>query len=106
MAPKKAIEVAHDDVLAAWSILENLAVSFDQIGAVCSCLKHATDDPKHQKALQAALAAYVTPTLVEEINDARMRLGQYVPDEEAEAMSELIAYWNFTALPDETSNAS
>lgn len=59
MAPKKAIEVAHDDVLAAWTILENLAVSFDQIGAVFGSLKDALDDPKQQKALQAALAAYV-----------------------------------------------
>ena len=91
MAPKKAIEVAHDDMLAAWTILENLAVSFDQIGAVFGSLKHAADDPKQQKALQAALAAYVTPTLVQEINDARIRLGQYIPDAEAEALSERIA---------------
>jgi hypothetical protein len=106
MAPKKSIEVAHDDVLAAWTILENLAVSFDQIGAVFGRLNHAADDPKQQRALQAALAAYVTPTLVQEINDARMRLGQYVPDEEAEALAEQIAYWDYRALPDETSNAS
>jgi hypothetical protein len=106
MAPKKAIEVAHDDVLTAWSILENLAVSLDQIGAVFGRLKHAADGPKQQQALQVALASYVTPTLVQEINDARMRLGQYVPDEEAEALSGQIAYWDYMALPDESSNAS
>ena len=99
MAPKKAIEVAHDDVLVAWAILENLAVSFDQIGAVFGSLKHAADDPKQQKALQAALAAYVTPTLVQEINEARTRLGQYVSDEEAETLSERIAYWDYVDLP-------
>jgi hypothetical protein len=106
MVPKKAIEVAHNDVLAAWTILENLAVSFDQIGAAFGRLKHAADDPKQEKALQAALAAYVTPTLVQEINDARMRLSQYVPDEEAEALSEQIAYWDYVDFPEETSNAS
>jgi len=95
MTPKKSIEVTHDDVLAAWTILENLAVSLDQIGAVFGRLKHTADDPKRQKALQAALAAYVTPTLVQEINDARMRLGQYIPDEEAEVLSEQIAYWDY-----------
>lgn len=102
MTSKKSIEVAHDDVLAAWTILENLAVSLDQIGAAFGRLKHAADDPKQQKALQAALAAYVTPMLVQEINDARMRLGRYVPDEEAEALSEQIAYWDYVDLPDET----
>jgi hypothetical protein len=106
MAPKKAIQVAHDDVLAAWAVLENLAVSFDQIGAAFGGLKRATDDPKQQKALQAALAAYVTPTLVQAINDARIRLGQYVPDEEAEALSEQIAYWDYAGLPEETTNTS
>ena len=98
MAPKKAIRVTHDDVLAAWTILENLAVSFDQIGAVFGSLKHAADDPKQQKALQAALAAYVTPTLVQAINDAHIRLGQYIPDEEAEALSERIAYWDYAGF--------
>jgi len=97
MAPKKAIRVTYDDVLAAWAILDNLAVSYDQIGAVFGSLKHA-DDPKQQKALQTALAAYVTPTLVQEINEARTRLGQYVPDEEAEALSERIAYWDYAGL--------
>jgi hypothetical protein len=106
MTPKKSIEVAHDDVLAAWSILENLAVSLDQIGAVFGRLKHTADEPKRQHTLQAALAAYVTPTLVQEINDARISLGQYVPDEEAEALSEQIAYWDYRNLPEETANAS
>src|SRR5687768_17606870 len=98
MTPKKAIKATHDDILAAWTILENLAVSFDQIGGAFGALKHAIDDPKQQKALQAALAAYVTPTLVQAINDARIRLGQYIPDEEAEALSEQIAYWDYAGL--------
>lgn len=104
MAPKKAIQVANDDVLAAWTVLENLAVSFDQIGATFGGLTHATSDPKQQKALQAALAAYITPDLVQAINDARTRLGQYIPDDEAEALSEQIAYWDYAGLPEETSN--
>jgi hypothetical protein len=35
---------------------------------------------------------------VQEINDARTRLNQYVPDEEAEALSEQIAYWDYAGL--------
>jgi hypothetical protein len=102
MAPKKAIRVAHDDVLAAWTILENLAVSFDQMGAAFGNLKHAAEDPKRQKAMQEALAACITPTLVQTINDTRIRLGHYIPDEEAEALSERIAYWDYDGLPEET----
>lgn len=103
MTQKKTIKVAQDDVLAAWTILENLAVSFDQMGAAFGGLKGATDGSKQQRALQSALAAYVTPTLVQAINDARIRLGQYISDEEAEALSDHIAYWDYAGLPKETS---
>ena len=36
MTRKDTIEIAKDDVLVVWAILENLAVSFDQIGAAFS----------------------------------------------------------------------
>jgi hypothetical protein len=89
---QEMIEVAKDDVLTAWTVLENLAVSFDQIGAAFGDAKgHGVK----QHALQEALAAYLTPTLVQAINEARMRLGQYIPDAEAEALSEHIAYWDY-----------
>lgn len=55
--------------------------------------------PEQQLALQEALAAYVTPDLVKAINEARIRLGQYVPDEEAETLSEQIVYWDYATLP-------
>jgi hypothetical protein len=92
------IEIAKDDVLAAWAVLENLAVSFDQIGAVFGQAQGATCSPEQQHALQEALAAYITPVLVQAINEARTRLGQYVPNEEAEALSEHIAYWDYASL--------
>ena len=92
------IEIAKDDVHAAWAILENLAVSFDQIGAVFGQAKGTTCSPEQQRALHEALAAYITPALVQAINEARLRLGQYIPDEEAEALSERIAYWDYASL--------
>ena len=92
------IEIVKDDVLAAWAVLENLAVSFDQIGAVFGHAKGKTCSPEQQHALQEALAAYITPALVQAINEARLRLGQYIPDEEAEALSERIAYWDYASL--------
>ena len=93
------IEIAKDEVLAAWAVLENLAVSFDQIGAVFGQAKGKPCSPEQQHALQEALAAYITPALVQAINEARIRLGQYIPNEEAEALSERIAYWDYATLP-------
>jgi hypothetical protein len=98
VAQKELLEIAKDDVLAAWAVLENLAVSFDQIGAVFGQAKGTTCSPEQQHALQEALAAYLTPALVQSINEARIRLGQYISDQEADALSEQIGYWDYTSL--------
>jgi hypothetical protein len=92
MTQSDMVQVAKADVLTAWTVLENLAVSFDQIGAVFGGAK---GPGAKQHALQEALAAYLTPALVQAINEARVRLGQYIPDAEAEALSEHIAYWDY-----------
>jgi hypothetical protein len=99
MTRKDTIEIAKGDVLAAWAVLENLAVSFDQIGAAYGDVKDAGHGSEQQHTLQEALKAYLTPALVQAINEARVRLGQYISDEEAEAASEHIAYWDYTAVP-------
>ncbi len=93
MAQKDIVEVAKEDILAAWMVLENLAISFDQIGAAFGGTKGKA--LKQQQALQEALVAYLTPTLVQTINEARARLGQYIPDQEAETLSEQIPYWDY-----------
>jgi hypothetical protein len=98
VAQKEVLELAKEAVLAAWAVLENLAVSFDQIGSAFGQAKGKTCSPEEQHALQEALAAYITPALVQAINEARLRLGQYIPDEEAEALSEHITYWDYTSL--------
>jgi hypothetical protein len=98
VARKELMEIAKDDVLTAWAVLENLAVSFDQIGAVFGRAKSAECSPERQHALQEAIVAYLTPALVQAISEARTRLGQYISDEEAEALSEHIAYWDYASL--------
>ena len=104
MIGENTVTVAKDDVLAAWTVLENLAISLDQIGGVFGHVEGSGHDPKRQRALQEALAMYLTPTLVQAINDARIRLGQYIPDEEAEALSEHIGYWDYATGPQNTGN--
>ena len=61
MAQKELIEVAKNDVLTAWAVLENLAVSFDQIGAAFGRAKGAACSPEQQRALQEAIVACKSP---------------------------------------------
>jgi hypothetical protein len=91
---RDVVKVTKRDLIGAWTILENLAVSLDQIGSVFGGENGATPDAACQEELRKALAAYLTPDLVKTINEARIRLGQYIPNAEAEALSECIAYWH------------
>jgi hypothetical protein len=99
MTRKEMLEIAKDDVLVAWAVLESLTVSFDQIGAAYGDVKDARHASEQQHTLQEALRAYLTPAVVQAINEARIRLGQYISDEEAEAASEHIPYWDYAAVP-------
>lgn len=94
MSQRDVVQVTKRDLIGAWTILENLAVSLDQIGSVFGGENGATNDAVCQEELQKALAAYLTPDLVKTINEARVRLGQYIADAEAEALSECIPYWH------------
>jgi hypothetical protein len=91
MTPEKKIRVAKSDLLAAWKILENLVVSLDHIGSYFAL--EGSENGADHRGMQEALDAYLTPKLLRAINDARMRLGQYLPDKEAEAISDRIRYW-------------
>jgi len=94
MAQRDVVKVTKRDLIGAWTILENLAVSLYQIGSEFGRETGAANGAARQDELQKALAAYLTPDLVKTINEARVRLGQYIPDAEAEALSECIAYWH------------
>lgn len=95
---EKLVPVAKDDIQAAWGVLENLAVSLDQIGGYFG-EEGGVNNPEKRRALLDALAGYLTPSLVDSINGARMRLGKYVPDDEAEELCERLPYWDYAATP-------
>src|SRR6266852_2219716 len=97
MAPESGTVIAKNDLLAAWAVLENLAVSLDQIGGAFARTDSTTNGAERERAFQETLAAYLTPALVKSINDARIRLGQYLSDQEAEALTETIPYWDSVA---------
>lgn len=90
-------EVAAADLLAAWSVLENLAVSLDQIGGTYGVPVGEEPTAETRRALREALAAYLSPALVAEIAEARRGLARYIPDEVADAEADRIPYWDYHA---------
>jgi hypothetical protein len=94
MAHEENVEVAKIDLQLAWAVLENLAVSLDQIGDKFGGEQSRANGAECSRGLQEALATYLTPELVKAINDARIRLGRYISDEEAEAIAGHIGYWD------------
>ena len=99
MAEQDTVKVARSDLHAAWAVLENLAVSFDQIGSAFGSESDGANGAANRQAFQEALAAYLTAELVRAINEGRLRLGKYISDEEAEALADQIAYWDYAAAP-------
>jgi hypothetical protein len=98
MSPDNAVTIRKDDLQEAWMVLENLAVSFDQIGGAFGESEASPNGADREMAVLKTLDRYITPDLVKKINNARMRLGQYLSDDEAEALSETIPYWDYAGL--------
>jgi hypothetical protein len=90
----RLIEVSEADLQAAWAVLENLAVSIDQIGGFFG--DPADPDAEgRRRALLDALGSYLNNDLVRSIGDARARLARYIPDADAEALVDSISYWDY-----------
>lgn len=99
MTDKQTTEIAKTDLLAAWAVLENLAVSLDQIGGTFAGTDEGANGMQQTVEMQHALSDYVTPELVSAINEARSALGQYVSDEDAETLTDDIPYWDYKSTP-------
>lgn len=95
MAVKEQISIDKSDLLTAWTVLENLAVSLDQIGGAFGCKGGSSNGLESQRAFEDALTTYLTPDLVKSINEARLLLAQYIADDEAELLSDRIPYWDY-----------
>ena len=79
------------DIIQAWMALEGLAVSLDRIGSTFA----QTTDPQQRAALQETLLRYFADGATQSISDARMRLGRYLSDAEAESLSDQVVYWEY-----------
>ena len=90
----RPIEVSKADLQAAWAVLENLAVSIDQIGGFFSDSTESIDEDR-RLALLEALGSYLSKELVQSIGHARSRLARYINDADAEALTDSIPYWDY-----------
>ncbi len=95
MSKMKTVTVARGDLLAAWAVLENLAVSFDQIGGTYATADKDRNGEGNERAFQQALIGYLQPELVQAIKGARARLEQYLSDADAEKTAAQIPYWDY-----------
>jgi hypothetical protein len=88
------VAVDKQDLVAAWSLLERVVVSLRKMGSY-----YATSGPEvplppeKQQEMLEALNGYFTAELCQELSSARVNLGEYLPDDEAEAISDSLEYW-------------
>jgi|GEM_PF-6184878 len=89
------IAVSKEDLVAAWSLLEQVVVSIRKIGSAYATTDSATPQtPLQRQQMLEALEQLFSPELVQNLNAARVRLGGYLPDQEAEAISESLDFWS------------
>ena len=88
-AARDSVTIKRVDLIDAWRLLEAMAVSLDQIGGVLE----SDEEQRH------ALINFLTPEMAAAFNEARMRLGSYLPDDEAQAISENdVPYWDYKGV--------
>jgi hypothetical protein len=91
------IQIQKSDLISAWTALENIACSLDQIGGAYNYMDKDGKifNEREYRAVCKALHDYFTSGIWRQINEVRMRLRDYISDEEAEWLSEnKIQYWN------------
>lgn len=90
----ETIGVAKADLIAAWAVLENLVVSLHRIGSTFAVPEGMSEQTPDQRCrMLEAIHEFFTPELFREIGRARRLMGDYLPDEEAEAISDALKTW-------------
>jgi hypothetical protein len=90
----EAVAVSKDDLIAAWSVLERMVVSLHKIGS-----HFATSGPDEELTpsrrldMLGEIDRFLTPELMRELSKARGALASYLPEDEAEALSDRLAMW-------------
>lgn len=93
-SPEQKIAVAKRDLVEAWSLLERLVVSLRKIGSHYAIPSDQTEQtPEQWSAMMTALDEYLTGETAQALAHVRRVLGEYLPDDEAEAISEQLEFW-------------
>jgi len=90
------VAVPKDELIRAWSVLEKLVISLRNMGSYYSTPDRQTplSSERHAEML-AELDQFFSPELIREMNQARIALGQHLPEEEAEHLADhLIHAWS------------
>jgi len=90
---EQELVVSKADIVAAWSALERFVISVRKIGG-----KHALPTGAQQTIAQTDdlhrdIGIFVTDQMFGELNQLRVKLGSYLPDEEFENISDSLSYW-------------
>lgn len=93
--PDATVTIAKRDLIEAWSALEKVVVSLHRIGS-----NYATPSAQHEQTPEQRaemldqLDQFLSGDVLRELGRARRVLSDYIPDEEAEYISDnVIRYW-------------
>ena len=93
-ANPERVYVAKPDLIGAWTVLEKVVVSLRKIGSFYATPdEHTPLPPERHQEMLAALNSFMSGDVWKQLSHARSLLGQYVSDDEGEAISDALDYW-------------
>ena len=88
------IPVTHDDLVRSWKALELLVHALHRIGSHYSLPSEAAvQTEQDRREMLSEIDGAISPELFRELSRARVTLGRYLPDDEAETISDSLDYY-------------
>jgi len=87
------VAVNKQDFVNGWLVLEKLAVSLHKIGSAYATRTAEEFTEERRQQMYAEVGRFVVQKVFEDANRFRIPLGDCLPDEEAEALSDQVEYW-------------
>ena len=86
------LEVNKQDLVNGWLVLEKLAVSLDKIGSAYATRTAEEFTEERRQQMYAEIGRFVVEDIFEDANRFRIPLGDCLPDDQAETLSDQIEY--------------
>jgi hypothetical protein len=87
------VAVDRRELVQTWSLLETLVVSIDKIGSAHSLPSKEHFTKQLEQAMLADIGRFVLDQIFDDANRLRIALGEYLPDDEAEELSDRLNIW-------------